>query len=242
MKIILIASLMMLTSLLSVSAQEITAPEPEFVNSYCILTSSETYDILPKENGTLERHESKSKKTLSKIKNLADAAILTGGIGAVVGARSGAGSAVKKGIDVMRTASNVGSLASTASGLAGSVGMDVVFKGSSSSYVYHHDGNDIRLLIKAENNEQDPMDIYRIIKFDTDKKSRRIQWMEVESSLLGSLEAKESGFINFSAHKYGQQSYLLSLAADDIEPGEYGIFFMNVITATAIPVGTFSVQ
>lgn len=103
----------------------------------------------------------------------------------------------------MRTASSVGSLASSASALAGSVGMDIIFSGKASAYSYPTDGQDIRLLVKGEDNEQDPMGIYRIVRFNTTKKERRIQWMEIESSVLGTEDAKNGGYVNFTGHKYG---------------------------------------
>ena len=86
------------------------------------------------------------------------------------------------------------------------------------------------------------MDCYRIVRFTSSKKDRRIQWMEFQPALLGSAETTEAGYINFTGHKYGEQSYLLTIPAAEVEEGEYGIFFMNIITAMAIPVGTFSVK
>ena len=41
---------------------QVTVSEPEFVNSYCILTSESTYDILPKENGEIQKHQNKVSK------------------------------------------------------------------------------------------------------------------------------------------------------------------------------------
>ena len=35
-------------------AQRVLAPEPEFIGSYCMLTSDSTYVVLPKENGKVE--------------------------------------------------------------------------------------------------------------------------------------------------------------------------------------------
>ena len=121
------------------------------------------------------------------------------------------------------------------------VGMPFIFKGGSSSYSVKH-GKDIRLLIKGENNETDPMDCYRIVRFKTSKNERRIQWIEFESSLIGSKETKNAGYVQFGGHKYGERSYLLTIPASEIEKGEYGIFYMSIITASSIPVGTFSVQ
>lgn len=69
----------------SASAQ-VTAPEPEFVNSYCILTSDSTYAQLPKENGMLGKHQNKVNKW-SRI--LGGAANLVGAAGVVGIATSG---------------------------------------------------------------------------------------------------------------------------------------------------------
>ena len=86
------------------------------------------------------------------------------------------------------------------------------------------------------------MDCYRIVRFKGSKKERRIQWIEFESSLIGTDETKKAGYVQFEGHKYGNQSYLLTIPASELEKGEYGIFYMSIITATTIPVGTFSVK
>lgn len=73
------------------------------------------------------------------------------------------------GARVMTTASGVSSAAGTVSSLAGSSGMDIIFKGGHSAYQMES-GQDARLLIKGENNETDPMDCYRIVRFNASKK------------------------------------------------------------------------
>lgn len=230
------------TLLLSVCATaQVKVSEPEFINSYCILTSDSTYDVLPKENGTLGKHENKAKSVLGKIGKVANVVSAGGALGAMVGVNTGNINGALTGIKAAGTASSISSMASSVSALAGSAGMDVIFQGKSSSYTLFTEG-DISLIVKGENNEQDPMGIYRIVRFNTTKKERRIQWMEFEPSVLGSAEAKKGGYISFSGHKYGEQSYLLTIPASEVESGEYGIFYMSIITATAIPVGTFSVK
>ena len=100
----------------------------------------------------------------------------------------------------------------------------------------------ISLVIKAKDNESDPMDLYRIVRFTGSKKDRRIQWMEFSPTLLGSEKVQKSGYVNFVAHKYGTQSYILTLPEKEMIPGEYGVFFLSIINATAIPVGTLSIS
>lgn len=232
-----ILSFVMLLASTSTFAQ-VTVAEPEFINSYCILTSDSTYATLPKESGTIGKHENKARKWG---KLLGGAASVVGAGGIIGAATAGSASGIINGVRVAATASSVASAAGTVSGLAGSAGMDIVFNGGSSTYAIQG-GQDVRLLIKGENNETDPMDCYRIVRFNTSKKERRIQWMEFGASLLGTDDTKKAGYVRFSGHKYGQQSYLLTIPASELEKGEYGVFFMSIISATAIPVGTFSVR
>ena len=55
--------------------------------------------------------------------------------------------------------------------------------------------------------------------------------MEFKPALIGSAETKKRGYVAFTGHKYGNQSYLLEIPASEAEPGEYGIFYMSIITA-----------
>lgn len=226
----------------SAFAQQVTVAEPEFVNSYCILTSDSTYAILPKESGTIGKHQSKVRKWGKLLSGAASIAGAAGGIIGINSAASGSFSGTMAGMQMMGTAAHVGDAASAVSGLAGSAGMDIIFKGGSSSYVVNADGQPVRLLVKRDNNNTDPMESYRIVRFSASKKERRIQWMEFEPSLIGSDETKKAGYVTFEGHKYGEQSYILTIPGQELEKGEYGIFFMNIITAAYIPIGTFSVQ
>lgn len=235
-KLISLALFLLVTT--NLKAQEITIAEPEFINCYCILTSDSTYETLPKENGDIQKHQNK----VSKFAKIAGAASRIGGAAGLLGvATAGSVSGVMTGIRVMGTASSIGSVASAADVLAGVEGMDIVFDGGKSAYQVKTSG-DIRLLIKGENNEADPMEMYRIVRFVKSKKDRRIQWTQFEPSLLGSEKAQKAGYVAFEGHKYGEQSYLLTIPASELKSGEYGIFYMSIITATAIPVGTFSVK
>ena len=177
--------------------------EPEFINSYCIMTSDDSFESLPREIGTIKRHENIVSNT-------------TGGVG------------------------NVYSSVTTAGELAGSKGKDIVLEGGHSSYVVPKDMKTISLVIKAKDNELDPMGLYRIVRFNASKKDRRIQWMEFPPALLASEKAQKSGYVNFIAHQYGSQSYTLTFPENEMIPGEYGIF-LSTINGTTIPIGTFSI-
>ena len=177
--------------------------EPEFINSYCIMTSDDSFESLPREIGTIKSHQ-----------NIVSNA--TGGVG------------------------NVSSSVTTAGAIAGTKGMDIVLEGGHSSYVVPKDIKTISLVIKAKDNELDPMELYRIVRFNGSKKDRRIQWMEFSPALLGSEKAQKIGYVNFIAHKYGEQSYILTFPEKEMIPGEYGIF-LSAVNGTTIPIGTFSI-
>lgn len=235
-KLLFLAILFAVTT--NLTAQNVSVAEPEFINSYCILTSESTYDVLPKENGDIQKHQNK----VSKFAKIAGAASRIGGAAGMLGvATAGSVSGVMTGVRVMGTASSVGSVASAADVLAGVEGMDIVFDGRRSTYQVKTSG-DIRLLIKGENNEADPMEMYRIVRFQKSKKDRRIQWTQFKPALLGSEKAQKAGYVSFEGHKYGEQSYLLTIPASEVKSGEYGIFYMSIISASVIPVGTFSVK
>ena len=236
---LLAAMLLATASTNAQGSKTITVSEPEFINSYCILTSDYTFNILPKENGTIKKHQNKMSK-FSKI--LGHASTLASAGGAIGAVTSNSLVGAITGLKVMGTASAVGNAAGAVGGLTGAEGMDIAFDGGSSEYKVKNPNGDIRLLIKAENNDIDPMEIYRIVKFKKTKKDRRIQWLEIKPALIGSSDSEKSGYIGFNASKYGEKSYLLTIPADKAEKGEYGIFFMSIITSTAIPVGTFSVE
>ena len=233
-------SIMVVMAAVNSYAQEVTVSEPEFVNSYCILTSESTYEVLPKENGEIQKHQNK----VSKWAKIAGAASNMAGAAGLLGVATSGGSVsgISNGVKVISAAHSVGSAADAANTLAGVAGMDIVFKGKHSAYEVKDADKEVKLLVKGENNETDPMDCYRIVRFNTTKKERRIQWMEFEPALIGSKDAEKAGYVKFAGHKYGTQSYLLTIPAEEVKKGEYGIFYMSIATATAIPVGTFSVK
>lgn len=214
--------------------------EPEFVNSYCILTSDSTYTALPKETGIIGPHKNKTTSLLGKIGKVADAASAIGGLGSAIGLSANSSKAVLSGVKASMTAMSVSDVADAASALTGAVGMDIIFSGKNSSLKYNKDNQDIRVLIKAENNEYDPHGLYRLVRFSTTKKERRIQWLQIDAGVIDE-DAKKKGYIPFYAEKYGQQSYLLTIPSSEIEKGEYGIIFMGADSTQYISVATFSV-
>ena len=179
--------------------------EPEFVNSYCILTSESSLEVLPKEIGTINSYQNNSPKLSSVVDKVSP-----------------------------KQSVAMDSIPSTNE-------MDIVLKGPHSSYVIPRDMKSISLVIKAKDNENDPMELYRIVRFNASKMDRRIQWMGFSPTLLGSEKAQKSGYVNFVADKYSLHSYILTLPENEMIPGEYGIF-LSAVNGTTIPVGTFSIS
>lgn len=215
--------------------------EPEFVNNCCILTSDTTYSVLPIEYGVIEKHKSKSSKILGKIGNIADKVGAVGSLGASLGIATNNSDVLISGLKASSTAMRVGDVTDAAGILTKAVGMDVVIKTKASAFKYEMNGDDIRILIKAENNDYDPNQLYRVVKFATSKKERRIQWAEINPGAMDE-DDKRKGYMPFMAKKYGKQSYILTIPASEIEKGEYGIFYMKGDASQYIPVGTFGIS
>lgn len=114
----------------SSNAQQVTAPEPEFIGSYCMLTSDSTYVVLPKENGKVEKHQNK----FSKFSKIAGAVSDLGFAGGMVGLSTGSMAGLETGVRVMGTAAGVGLAADAVNTLAGVEGMDIAFAGGKSAH------------------------------------------------------------------------------------------------------------
>ncbi len=228
----------MLSMSLSCKAQ-ITVAEPEFTGTYYHLTSDSTFAVLPKENGSIKKHENKVKKwskLASGVSNIAGAAGIVGVY------TSGSASGVLNGARVVGSSIGVSSAAESVSALAGADGQDIVFGGNASSYVLSPTNGDIRIIVKEADNETNPVDIYRIVRLTSSKKDRRVKWIECSSSFLGTAEAEENGYVNFSGAKYGEQSYLLTIPGSTLTDGQYAIFYLNIESALAVPVATFGIE
>lgn len=235
----MILSLVAFAVALSASA-DITVGEPEFKNSYIHLTSDSTFKKLPKETAQFKKHESK----FGKIAKVAGAAATAAGaVGVGVASVGGSVGAVVGGLQTMGAASSVAGVASSVDMLAGFEGMDLQFGGKESSYAIPA-GENVRIIYRAESNETDPMDFLRVVQFKQGKKDRKIRWMNFNSALLGGEEERKNGYLPFEATKFGETSYLITIPAECLEEGEYGIVSpgMGIVDAVYMPVATFSIK
>ena len=178
--------------------------EPEFINSYCILTSESSLEVLPKEIGTINSYQNNSPKLSCLVDKVSP-----------------------------KQSAATNSIPSTN-------GVEIILAGPHSSYVIPKDMKTISLVIRAKDYKIDPMDLYRIVRFNSSKKDRRFQGMGSSPTLLGSEKAQKSGYVNFVADKYSLNSYILTLPEKEMIPGEYGIF-LSAVNGTTIPIGTFSI-
>lgn len=222
----------------AVAQNTVTVPEPEFVNSYVYLTSDSTFSKLPKETAEFKKHESGMSKFAKIAGGVADVA---GSVGFGVAMAGGSVGAVMGGIQTMSTAAGVSNIAYSVDNLAGFNGMDIVFDGKESAYTIPQ-GNDVRIIYRAENNNTDPMDFLRVVQFKKGKKDRKVQWKVFSSSLLGTEKERKNGYLPFDATKYGESSYLITIPASALKEGEYGIISPSMVEATIIPIATFGIS
>lgn len=83
--------------------------------------------------------------------------------------------------------------------------------------------DDIRFIVKAVDNATDPISIINVFRFEANKKRRLAELSSVSS--FGSVKANKLERLRFSAEKYGEKSYLLTLI--DKPDGEFGITVSN---------------
>lgn len=83
----------------------------------------------------------------------------------------------------------------------------------------------LQLVIRAVDNNSDPLAIISVYKFKTSKKKRSFLLGEDNSGTLMKSRTNSKGMIRFIGKKYGTSSYLINLK--DLEPGEYGIIVSN---------------
>lgn len=102
------------------------------------------------------------------------------------------------------------------------------------------DANEIIFIVKAVDNQTDPLAIINIFRFETTKKRRLAEVASV--STFGSVKSNKLERLRFKATKYGEQSYQLTLI--DKPAGEYGITVSNPnnLDEKSVIVSTFAIE
>ncbi|MDR0793916.1 MAG: hypothetical protein LBE82_11455 [Chitinophagaceae bacterium] len=100
--------------------------------------------------------------------------------------------------------------------------------------------DNIRFIVRAVDNNTDPMAIVKIFQFDSNKKYRRAELVSVNG--LGTTKTNKLHYLTFTAEKFGKSSYLLTL--QDKTPGEYGITVSNpnALDEKSVIVSSFSIE
>lgn len=120
----------------------------------------------------------------------------------------------------------------------GKVKTRIVIDGSHSSTRYSPD-EEIQFIVKAVDNSTDPLSIIDIFRMKPSKKDRR-----AEIAATGTFSGASSNNLDrlqFKAKKYGETSYLLTLATKSA--GEFGITVRNPnnLDEKALIVSTFAI-
>lgn len=102
-------------------------------------------------------------------------------------------------------------------------------------------GKDIVLIVKANDNNSDPLSIVNLFKFEEKKKKRRAEVASVGTFSGG--EANKLNRIEFTAEKYGEASYKLTITTI-LEKGEYGVTVSNpnALDEKKLVVSTFGIN
>jgi hypothetical protein len=82
---------------------------------------------------------------------------------------------------------------------------------------------DFKLIIRAVDNNTDPISIVSIFELEKKSKARRAELSS--SSTFGGVTSNKLDPVSFSAKKYGESSYIITL--ENKSPGEYGIIVRN---------------
>lgn len=98
----------------------------------------------------------------------------------------------------------------------------------------------IRFIVKAVDNNSDPISIINVFRFDATKKRRLAE--VASASTFGSVKTNKLERLRFEASKYGERSYLLTLL--DKPAGEFGITVSNpnLIDEKQTIVATFAIE
>lgn len=86
-------------------------------------------------------------------------------------------------------------------------------------------GNPIKLIVRAHDNNSDPLSFISICRFQAKKKKRITVLSEDNSGTFMKSRTHTKNQLFFVGEKYGNASYLLLI--NNVEPGEYGVVVAN---------------
>jgi hypothetical protein len=100
--------------------------------------------------------------------------------------------------------------------------------------------DDFSFIVKAVDNNTDPISIISIFKFEEKKNERRAEMSS--STTFGGASSNNLEYLRFSAKKYGTSSYILTL--NEKPAGQYGIIVKNPnsLDEKNLIVATFAIE
>ena len=83
--------------------------------------------------------------------------------------------------------------------------------------------DDFVLIVRAVDNQSDPMAVVNIFKFEKTAKARKAELSSLNT--FGGQNDNKLNYVEFTAKKYGEASYVITLK--EKKPGEYGVIVKN---------------
>lgn len=235
---------------LTVKAQTADVVEPDSTSAelFYVIPDGKTLQAIPYEVGLIKEHKNKFGDIASKVGKIADAAGILGSFGVIAGANIGSLNTALGGIKVMSTAGSVADVAEITNSLAGAEGHDFTYDGANAKTIVKKEGKDLQIIANLRcTSKEAALAALKVVRFKTTKKDRRLRWFQTKAALIGtskSEEADKAGYLSFGYQNYGDHSTLLTIPASQLEPGEYGIYFLaNMFEPNlAIRCYTFSLE
>lgn len=104
----------------------------------------------------------------------------------------------------------------------GTVKSKINIKGGSATARVNKE-DDFYLIVKAVDNNSDPMSIVNIFEFETSKKARKAELSSANT--YGGVNNDRLAYVEYTAKKYGKTSYLIKLKKPST--GEFGVMVRN---------------
>lgn len=246
--ILLLTALVFTSSTIKAQANDVVEPDSTSAELFYVIPDGKALQAIPYEVGLIKEHKNKFGDIASKVGKIADAAGILGGVGAVAGANLGSFDTLLGGIKVMDAAGSISDVAGITNSLAGAEGHDFTYDGANAKTIVKRDGKDLKIIANIQcTNKETALGVFKVVRFKTTKKDRRLRWFQTKASLIGtskSEEADKAGYLSFGYLNYGDHSTMLTIPASQLEPGEYGIYFLaNMFEPNlAIRCYTFSLE
>lgn len=117
--------------------------------------------------------------------------------------------------------------------------MDIVIGIEEEPLSHYMTKGEMRIIVKVEDYCGNPTEEFRIIRLQKHPKELRFHLKKAEEGQSDAKTTQNLGFIKFSATKYGEGSYILSVPIKEIRSGFYGVFRRSSFSKDGIPMGTF---